>query len=122
MVTVRDVVIKAGMSLPQEGIEHCDRGGTVNIIVAVYQNFFIPGDCRTDPVNRPVHVLHQEGIMEGFKCRVKEFFSLAFCCDAPLSHQAGDSGRHRHLCRQGRDDPCVAPLFQEPPFFHYIYF
>ena len=122
MVTVRNVVIKAGMPLPQEGIEHCHRRGTVYIIVAVNKNLFVSRYCRGNPVHRPVHVLHQEGVMQGFKGRVEEFLSLLFRCDAPLSHQAGDSDRHPHLCRQGRDDMFVAPLFQEPPFVHYIYF
>ena len=89
VVAVGNVEIHLVGETLDEGIDQRDGGRAVHVIVAVDQDLLAGGDGAVQPLHRLVHVLHQEGIVEGVQRRAEEGARLLESLDAALDKQLG---------------------------------
>ena len=109
IVTVRNVEIHLLGISPEEGIHQRHGCGAVHVIIPVNQNLFLGGDGLTNPLDRRVHVLHQERVMEIVKAGAEERAGLLEGLNSPFDKQFGQDtvnaqlgGKPSHLLRISR--------------------
>ena len=85
IITVGDVENKVLVTyLPEELINQRNRCGTVHVVVAIHHDHLIVCDGALDTLHCAIHILHQEGIMQICKLRVKEPIGLFYGVYASL--------------------------------------
>ena len=118
-ITVGDVEHQVFVpDLAQELVNQRDGRAAVHVVVAVNHDLLIVRNGPFDPLDRPVHVLHQERIVQVGEARLKELFRLFYIVYASLYEQVGQHGRDpqsgsQHGYRRG-----VALRLYYPAFFY----
>ena len=72
VVTVGDVEVHPVGETADEGVDQGDRGGAVDVVVAVDQNLLAACYRAVEPFHRGVHVFHQEGVVQPVETRAEE--------------------------------------------------
>ena len=104
--------------LAQELVDQRNGRAAVDVVVAVDHDLLTVRDGPLDPLDRLVHVLHQERIMQVGEVGLKEFFRLLYSVYASLYKQVAQHGRDpqsgsQHGYRRG-----VALWLHDPAFFY----
>ena len=76
-------------NLAKERVKKRHGGGSINIIIAVNQNFLVVDNSVGQAFHGLVHILHQEGVMEFADVGVEELFSRLRRINASLDKQCG---------------------------------
>ena len=118
-ITVGDVEHQVFVpDLAQELVNQRDGRAAVHVVVAVNHDLLIVRNGPFDPLDRPVHVLHQKRIVQVGEARLKELLRLFYIVYASLYEQVGQHGRDpqsgsQHGYRRG-----VALRLYYPAFFY----
>ena len=121
VVTVGDIEIHPVGKTLDKGIDECDGRGAVHIVVAIDEDLLTRGDGLVQPLHGHVHVLHQEGIVEGFQAGPEERTRLLEGLDAPLDEELGEHPVDAHLRRKPLDLLRVGRFLEYPfAFFRHI--
>ena len=91
-VAVGDVVVDVGAVLVEEFIDECHRRDTVHIVVAVDEDALLASEGLVQAVDRRLHVLEEEGIVQLSELRAEELLGLLHGLHAPLHEQGADDG------------------------------
>ncbi len=83
---------RSGVFLLQERINNCYGRSTVDVIVAIHHDTFMPLYCFCDPVYCFPHSLHQERIMQVCKFRTKKETRAFIVFDAACGQQPAYRG------------------------------
>ena len=70
--------------LAQELVNQCHCGASVHVVIAVDHDLLARAHGILHARDRPVHILHQEGIVQIRKARIKKFLRLFYCVYASL--------------------------------------
>jgi len=118
-ITVGDVEHQVFVpDLAQELVNQRDGRTAVHVVVAVNHDLLLVRNGPFDPLDRLLHVLHQERIVQVGEARFKEFLRLFYGVYASLYEQIGQYWRDpqsgsQHGCRRG-----VALWLHYPAFFY----
>ena len=97
-------------------LEHASHGGgTIYVVVAINQYFFLVFKCPKDAFNCFVHVFHQKGVVQLAQLWAEEFFGGFIGFQSALHEDATNGGMYLqaalqclHFLRSGR---CYFPSF-----------
>ena len=118
-ITVGDVEHQVFVpDLAQELVNQRDGRTAVHVVVAVNHDLLLVRNGLFDPLDRLLHVLHQERIVQVGEARFKELLRLFYSVYASLYEQIGQYWRDpqsgsQHGCRRG-----VALWLHYPAFFY----
>ena len=102
----------------QKLVNQRNGGGAVHVVVAIDHDLLVIPDGPLHPFDRPVHVLHQERIVQVRKMGVKEFPRFLYCVYASLYEQVGQHGRNPQRGGHGRHRLRIALRLHYPSFFY----
>ena len=117
VVAVGDVVFDVGVEIAYEGVHQGYSRGTVHVVVSVYHDPFLLGDSLLEPVYSPVHIFHQEGVVELGEVGLEELAGPVGGGDAALYQEVGENLVDAQLGGEGADQSGVALFFNYPFFF-----
>ena len=86
-IAVGDIIFDVGIKLLQKPVDKSHSRAAVNIIVAIDQNALLAAHSIVEPVDRHIHVLHEERVVKVGKLRMEEPFSTALCAYASPDKQ-----------------------------------
>ena len=124
-IAVGDVEHQVFMpDLAQELVHQCNGRTAVHVVVAVNHDFLIVTNGPLDPLDRLVHVLHQERVVEVGETGFKELVRLFYGVYASLYEQVRQHGRNPEHGSELRHRLGIALRFHYPSFFyrHTIYY
>ena len=117
VVAVGYVVLDVGVEIAYEGVHQGYSRGTVHVVVSVYHDPFLLGDSLLEPVYSPVHIFHQEGVVELGEVGLEKLAGPVGGGDAALYQEVGEDLVDAQLRGEGADQSRVALLFNYPFFF-----
>ena len=124
-IAVGDVEHQVFMpDLAQELVHQCNGRTAVHVVVAVNHDLLIVTNGLLDPLDRLVHVLHQERVVEVGETGFKELVRLFYGVYASLYEQVRQHGRNPEHGSELRHRLGIALRFHYPSFFyrHTIYY
>ena len=124
-IAVGDVEHQVFMpDLAQELVHQCNGRTAVHVVVAVNHDLLIVTNGLLDPLDRLVHILHQERVVEVGETGFKELVRLFYGVYASLYEQVRQHGRNPEHGSELRHRLGIALRFHYPSFFyrHTIYY
>ena len=121
VVAVGNVEIDLVGETRDEGIDQRDGRRAVHVIIAIDQDLLPGGDRAVQALHGLVHVLHQEGVVQGVQRGAEEGAGLLEGLDAPLDEEFGQHPVDADLRREPLDLRGVGRFFEDPlTFFRHI--
>ena len=89
VVTIRNVIFDVRIKLLQESVYQRHGRASINVIVAIHQDALLTPHRVVQPVNRHVHVFHQERVVKVGQLWMEETLRSALGSDATAYQQIG---------------------------------
>ena len=88
-IAVGDIIFDVGIKLLQKPVDKSHSRAAVNIIVAIDQNALLAAHSIVEPVDRHIHVLHEERVVKVGQLWMEETLCSALGSDATAYQQIG---------------------------------